>query len=90
MTDTHNDKLETLELQNAAREAEIEALAARIEALQSERSSMEGEIAERVAVESERYGEGLVPKLRVVCTWLADHFRHDEDTRAALNRSAKP
>jgi hypothetical protein len=25
-----------------------------------------------------------VPKFRIVCDWLADHFRNDEDARAAI------
>jgi len=30
---------------------------------------------EAVAREIERYGLGLIPELRTVCVWLADHFR---------------
>ena len=50
-------------------------------------SSLKGdeEMAERVVGEIERYGEGLVPELRIVCTWLANHFRTDEDARAAIS-----
>jgi hypothetical protein len=41
-------------------------------------------LVETVAAEIDRYGEGLVPELRIVCTWLANHFRNDEDARGAL------
>lgn len=41
-----------------------------------------GEV-ERVIAEIERYGEGLVPELRIVTNWLVSHFR-DPEVRAEL------
>lgn len=46
-------------------------------------------LVEKVAQEIERYGESLVPELRIVCVWLASHFRDDE-VRAALEAIATP
>jgi hypothetical protein len=38
----------------------------------------DAELRDAVVREIERYGEGLVPELRIVCAWLVSHFRDPE------------
>lgn len=54
---------------------------AAIAAMHSSRPVEDG--LDAVIAEIERYGEGLVPELRIVTTWLANHFR-DEEVKAEL------
>jgi hypothetical protein len=42
------------------------------------------DVVERIVGVIEQYGEGLVPELRIVCNWLVNHFRNDEDARGAI------